>query len=398
MKKILIQSMDMELGGVERSLVAMLDAFDFSRVEVDLFLLRHEGALLRFIPKEVNLLPQVDAYSCLGVSAKTALKKRCFPILFGRMVGKFFAKIYDRVHKYTDSFVALEYSHKYTAGLLPKIEPKKEYDLAISFSTPHYFVTEKVQAKQKIAWIHTDYSTVQVNKKSELKMWSRYDCIASISDSCTTSFLSVFPELEDKIINIENMISTEFIRHHADVALAQDMPEITGEIRICSVGRFCHAKNYDSIPEIVRQLNSTGIKFRWYLIGFGGDESLIRAKIAESKVEDQVIILGKRANPYPYMKACDIYVQPSRYEGKAVTVREAQILGKPVLITNFPTAKNQLEDGVDGMICPLSIDGVVDGIRKLVNDKELRGKLASTAAARDYSNRAEVDKIYQILH
>jgi glycosyltransferase involved in cell wall biosynthesis len=133
------------------------------------------------------------------------------------------------------------------------------------------------------------------------------------------------------------------------------------------------------------------------LIGFGGDESLIRANISEAGLEDQVIILGKKINPYPYMKACDIYVQPSRYEGKAVTVREAQILGKPVLITNFPTAKSQLEDGVDGMICPLSIDGVVDGIKTLIYDKELREKLVSTAAARNYSNRTEIKKIYSLF-
>jgi glycosyltransferase involved in cell wall biosynthesis len=176
------------------------------------------------------------------------------------------------------------------------------------------------------------------------------------------------------------------------------MPAVSGEIRICSVGRFCYAKNFDGIPEAVKRLNELGIRVRWYLIGFGGGESLIRERIKESDVERQVIILGKKTNPYPYMKACEIYVQPSRFEGKAVTVREAQILGKPVLITNFPTAKSQLEDGVDGMICPLSTDGVAEGVRMLFDDKELREKLAAIASERDYSNRDEVEKIYQMIN
>ncbi|MBJ7988197.1 glycosyltransferase, partial [Bacillus cereus] len=81
----------------------------------------------------------------------------------------------------------------------------------------------------------------------------------------------------------------------------------------------------------------------------------------------------------------------SRYEGKAVTVREAQILGKPVLITNFPTAKSQLEDGVDGCICPTGIDGIIGGIKKLIDDVDFRNKIVNNASQRNYGNEAEVE-------
>ena len=81
---------------------------------------------------------------------------------------------------------------------------------------------------------------------------------------------------------------------------------------------------------------------------------------------DRFILLGKKVNPYPYIKKCDIYCQPSRYEGKAVTVGEAQILAKPVVITNYPTAKSQVKDGFDGYITELSVEGIVDGIEKLI--------------------------------
>ena len=96
-----------------------------------------------------------------------------------------------------------------------------------------------------------------------------------------------------------------------------------------------------------------GLDVYWYIIGFGADEQLIRRKIAECGMDGRVVLLGKKENPYPYIVACDLYVQPSRYEGKCVAVREAQMLGKPVVITNYATSASQLEDGVDGVIVPM---------------------------------------------
>ena len=124
------------------------------------------------------------------------------------------------------------------------------------------------------------------------------------------------------------------------------MPERNdGEVILCSVGRFCEAKNFDNVPKIAKRITKKGIQIKWILIGFGTDEKIIRESIKETEMEETVFVLGKKENPYPYIKKCDIYVQPSRYEGKAVTVREAQILNKPVVITDFSTANSQLKDG-----------------------------------------------------
>ena len=98
------------------------------------------------------------------------------------------------------------------------------------------------------------------------------------------------------------------------------------------------------------------------------------------------------------MKACDIYVQPSRYEGHSVTVREAQILGKPVIITNYPTAKSQIQDGVDGVICPMDNESIADAIISLANDKQKRARLVEYVSSHDYGNEKEVEKIYQLLN
>lgn len=394
-KNVLICSHAMEIGGAERSLLDLLYTFDYSKYNVDLFLYRHSGEWLKDIPNQVNLLPESPKYSSLLIPIKSLITKRQFGLLFSRLAGKLFAKIYSEQHNFTRSAVGIEYSHKYTRFFLPKIEPSKQYDLAISFLTPHYFVRDKVRAKKKIAWIHTDYSTIDVNIESELKMWGGYDNIVSISKDCTKSFLEKFPSLANKIVEIENILSAELIKHKSSEF---DSYEINGDgFNLLSIGRFSEQKNFDNVPEICRKIIEKGLDIKWYLIGYGGDEQLIRDKIAEFNMQDNVIILGKKENPYPYIRACDAYIQPSRYEGKSVAVREAQILEKTVIITNYATAQSQLKDGYDGIVVPMDNDGCADGIYKVLTDKKLMERLSYNCSKSDYTNSKEVEKIYELI-
>lgn len=397
MKKILIVSQAMELGGAERALLGLLENIDTNTYEVDLFLMRHTGELMDQIPGNVHLLPEIKAYAALAVSMKTVLKQGQIPVLLGRMYAKIKAK--QRVKQLKiqgDNAVELEYSHKYTAWAMPKIS-LKTYDLVISFLTPHYFAAQKTTAKRKIAWIHTDYSTLQIDVKSELLMWNKFDWIASISDDVTTSFLKAFPSLKDKIILVENIMPTKHIQALARQESAEKEMAEGVDFKLLSIGRFCIQKNFDNIPEICSLLREQGINVAWYLIGYGGDEALIRQKIHEYGMEDHVIVLGKRANPYPYIKVCDVYVQPSRYEGKCVAVREAQMLGKPVIITNYATSASQLEDGVDGVIVPMDNEGCAQGIADVLRNPQLLEALTKKCKQRDYSNSQEVGKVYEII-
>ena len=394
-KSILICSHAMEIGGAERSLLDLLYTFDYEKYDVDLFLYKHSGEWLKDIPKKVNLLPESAKYSSLLVPMTELIGNKQFGLLVGRFAGRSLAKIYSKSQSFTRSAVGIEYSHKYTKSFLPKISPDKKYDLAISFLTPHYFVAEKVSADKKIAWIHTDYSTIDVNIESELKMWGRYDNIVSISKDCTKSFLEKFPSLSGKIIEIENILSAELIKYKSSKFISD---EINGEgFNLLSIGRFSDAKNFDNVPEICKKIIEKGLNVKWYLIGYGGDEQLIKDKIDEFDMQNNVIILGKKENPYPYIKACDAYIQPSRYEGKSVAVREAQILEKPVIITNYATAQSQLKDGYDGVIVPMDNDGCADGIYNVLTDKKLMQQLSFNCSQNDYTNSSEVEKIYELI-
>ena len=260
-----------------------------------------------------------------------------------------------------------------------------EYHLSIAINI--HIVTNKVRAKKKIAWIHTDYSKVQINEKSELEMWSAYDQIISISDDVTKTFQKIFPTLSTKIIKIENIIPEKLIISQSKEFIpVEEMPD--DSIKILSIGRYCN---------ICKHLVKQGMNVRWYLIGFGPDENLIKEKIKEEHMEKNVIMLGKKSNPYPYICRCDLYVQPSRYEGKCVSVKEAQMLGKPVVITNYATAGSQLKDGVDGKIVSLDNKECAKMLAELLENVNEIQKYKKNCHESNFSNTVEVQKIYKMM-
>ena len=396
MRKVLISSFDMEVGGVERSLISMLNNFDYSNNEVDLMLYSHTGDFMPMLNNRVNLLNEVKQYSTFRKSIGETIKQGNLTLGLARILSKFLAKINGSIKDLSEyGIYQMQLIWKYTLPFLPKIE--KKYDVAISYLWPHYFVAEKVQAKRKIAWIHTDYSTIETDIDMDLKMWNKFDYIMAVSEECKNAFLKKYPSLQSKVRVMENITSPEFIRKMAEEDI-EDSIKNDNSFKLCSVVRLSHAKGIDNAVKALRILHDRGLTdIKWYVVGYGGDEDMIKNLIRENKLEDSFILLGKKINPYPYMKVCDIYVQPSRYEGKAVTVGEAQILGKPVVITNYTTAKSQVRDNVDGYICELSVDGIADGVEKLYKDKKLRIKLSNNCKNTDYSNSSELENLYNIF-
>lgn len=401
MHKLFIAIHYLELGGAEISLIGLLQSLDYSKYDVDLFVYSHRGELLEFIPKEVNLLPEIKEYAQIERPLKNVIRDGYWKIAFARLKAKMQFRRYVKRNHPKDGSAVFQYVSSAVSPNLPSLEYLGEYDLAVSFLTPHNIVLEKVKAKKKAAWIHTDYSRIDVNTDMELPVWSSFDHVVSISPEVTKSFVSRFPSLEQKIIEIENILSTKFVRERAELIspqeVALEMKREEGEAVLLSVGRFCEAKNYDNVPDICRRIIKAGCSVKWYLIGYGGDEPLIMRKIAEAGMEDNVIILGKKSNPYPYIKACDVYVQPSRYEGKSVTVREAQILCKPVVITDYPTARSQVKDGVDGVIVPLDKEGCAEGIVSLIKDIECQRNLIDFEKNNDFGNERECNKIESLF-
>lgn len=393
MKKIIIIHSNMEIGGAETSLLNFLYALDYSKVSVDLFLYEQSGELLELLPDEVNVLDEVSQYKALMVPIREIFFSKNCLIAVARLLSKLVC--YFKRRNYTDyGYIIKQRSHCYALAVLPKIEGK--YDCAISYIDPHYIMLHKVNASKKIGWFHTDFKRIRPDKIYEDLMWNKCDYIVNVSDSCKRNFDEAHEKLINKSIVIENLLSKKFIESQAN-AFSVENEMKNDSIKLLSIGRFSEAKNFDNVPDICKRIIENGIDVKWYLIGYGGEEALIQKKIKEACMEEQVIILGKKSNPYPYIANCDVYIQPSRYEGKSVTVREAQILGRPVIITNYSTAKSQLINGIDGIIVPMDNEGCAKGIVNVLNDARLRKYISTNCRLNDYSNIQELKKLYNLI-
>lgn len=403
--RIFIAMHYMEIGGAEASLIGLLEALDPVRVDVDLFVYSHQGVFMEAIPEYVNLLPENKAYAMMEHHICEALCKGQIGVALGRLLAKIRYRAY--LTRLTDEQKRNDISlfpmvTRFVKPFLPSLYSLGTYDLAISYLQPHDIVRTKVDAKQFVAWIHTDYSTVHVDVDYESSIWQSYDHIISISPECSKGFLGTFPSLESQILDMENILSGTVIRRNADGPLQVSGYRSEGVLTLCSVGRIGYAKNYDNIPYMAQSLkglmkSGSGVysDFRWYIVG-PGDHSAIDALSEELGVRENVVFLGASDNPYPYIKHCDIYVHPSRYEGKSIVVREAQVLCKPVIITDYPTAHSQLTDGVDGVICPLDNKKIAEAIYSLAHDEERQTRIVDYLQTHDYTGVEEVEKIYRL--
>ena len=390
----------MELGGAESALLGLLQSIDPAKIDVDVFIYSHRGELMDFLPKEkINLLPEKEAYSLTEKPLSEVVKKGYWRLAIARWMGRRDTASFCKKHIDSDkpAECGTFFQQRATWKVLPKIQPDVEYDLAISFLTPHFFLLNNVRAKKKMGWIHTDYTRILIDAEAELKMWKRLDYIGSISEEVGNRFCEVFPSLRNKLILIENILNTQFIRKRADESAVTlcDNPSMT---TLLTIGRFSPPKKMEEIPLICKKILEQGISIKWFIIGYGNDEieRVVLDNAEKEGVADKVVILGKKENPYPYIKVCDIYVQPSRYEGKSITVREAQILCKPVIITNYPTAKSQVMDGVDGIIVLLDVDACAQEMAAFIRDKVKQAQIVEYLRGHDYGNENEIEKIYQL--
>ncbi|MBQ5803830.1 MAG: glycosyltransferase, partial [Bacteroidales bacterium] len=234
--------------------------------------------------------------------------------------------------------------------------------------------------------------------EAEVKMWERLDYIGSISEEVGNRFCEVFPSLKGKLVQIENILNADFIRRRAEkeaVSLCED----ASVVKLLTIGRFSPAKKMEEIPFLCKRIREKGLDVKWYIIGYGSKEieEVVRENAEKEGVAEHVVILGKKENPYPYIQACDLYVQPSRYEGKSITVREAQILCKPVIITHYPTALSQVQDGVDGVIVPMEVEACAARMAEFIADVPKQRRIVEYLQTHDYGNENEVNKIYDLL-
>ena len=391
-KDILFVIPSLGVGGAEKALVNLLNIMDYDKYNVDLFVFNHNGVFMKFVPEQVNLLslPQdyLDFSMSLRKSIKTLLKKRKLNILKDRI---FFTKenYLKRKEKHID-----QYNWRYMKDSFGILD--KEYDVAIGYleKSSIYFCIDNVKSKKKIGFIHSDYNKIGLNSDIDRKYFKYLDNIITVSKECAEVSKKEFPEYKRKINFMYNIISPKLIY---DMSKEKIKLDNSNSIILISVGRLTNAKGYDMAIESCKKLVEKGYDIRWNIIGDGEERTNLEQRIKKNNLEDRFILLGIKENPYPYVRNADIYVQTSRFEGKSIAIDEAKILNKPILITNFSTAKDQISNGEDGLIVDMNVDSIVKGLEKLINDTDLRNKLTKNLSKEQLGTENEINKLYNLF-
>lgn len=393
MKKILFVINSLTIGGSENSLVSLLNSIDYSKYQVDLMMFKTGGEFERYIPNDVNILDEPDYYKYLKVSKviESKLKRVNYKIV------RLKTSLYLRINGLRKQCINSEQIlYKSQNKVIDKIN--KKYDVAIAYSQgmPTYFVADKVDAERKLAWINCDYATTIYDKEFDELYYNKFYKIIAVSKTIEESIIKIKPQYKEKIKVILDIVNPNLIEKMSE---EKTVFEDKSYINILTVARLViHHKGYDIAVKVAKLLKNDGYKFKWYVVGDGQDRTKLDKLIADNDIQDCFILLGKKENPYPYMKNCDIYVQPSKKEGFGLTVVEAKILKKHIVCTNFNTAKELINNEEDGLIVKQNEEDLYYGIKRYLTEENLRNKIAHNLQKNEaYTSVKEIEKIYGIL-
>lgn len=393
-KKIIITMVNLYNGGAEKSLVNLLNEFNFDEYEVDLLLFQKKGLFLKQIPNDVNIIdapidlrllynnPSIDDFKSIR-NIKLMLI-RIISIILGKL------NIFSPYRKKRQ--VRWKYLFKNQLSNL-----NKEYDIAIAYieCEPTYYVCDKISAKKKIVWVHNDYKQMGLDCKFDYEYFRKVNNIVTISDKCLKILQDIYPDMKSKFINIPNITSSNNIIKMANRQI--DFPYKTDGLKLLSIGRLNYQKGFDLAIASANILKIKNYKFQWYIIGDGELRKKLLKLIKKNGLEKNVFLIGVKENPYVYMKKCDLIVQTSRFEGKSVVLDEAKILAKPVLSTNYDTVYDQLDDSI-AMITEMNAEKIALGIEKIIKEEKLLQQYEENLKANQYGNEKELIKYYNLIN
>ncbi len=392
-KELLFVYPQMMMGGSTTSLLSLFENIDYDKYNVDLLLLYSGGPLASVKIDNVNVLPYGHKYQ----NRIKRLIRRILSIKY--MTAYFKSKIIAK--RSGNARHGAQYLSSADVDFYRDV--KKHYDVAIGFLEGYSvkYVAKRVSADRKLGWFHLDYAKCGSLAEYDRECVSLLDATVLVSDECEKSFKEYLPEFADKTVVIENILTRDYIRKRATEE-ANDLPDIDeNKINFVSSCRVdFKSKGLDRVVNILISHKDEKIwdKFCWYIIGDGPDFGKLKAMIEENDLGDRIKLLGIKTNPLPYEKIMDMFLLPSRFEGKPMAVTEAFMIGLPVIVTEYLSAKEQITVGFDGIIA--SNDGDEDLYIKLkgvLNNPSVIQEMKDNIKTKDYSNIEEIEKVEKLI-
>jgi len=367
-KKILFVNESLTLAGGEKSLIALLNNLNPELYDIDLQLFRYGGALDVFIPDHVNVLPPFD-YS---LYAQNSWKQNLTSAIKGKGWQFLKSKLSYSINIRKGTFNHPEKAQLYWEAVHRSIpESQEQYDIAIAYAQgiPTFYVMDKIAAKKKISWINAKPNFSPKNKVFQKLYYDKYDAIVSVSEVTYDQIRSEFPDLEDKLKVLNDIVDYKSIIKMADLKTVDFKSDV---FNILTVARLNYkSKRYDIALEACRILKDKGVQFHWYALGEGDYRQEMESYIQKNSLQSHFTLLGTTANPYPYFKAADLYAQTSALESYGISIAEARLLNVPIVTTRFDTVFMQMVDGKNGLVTDLNAEAVAEAIMRMMKDKDL---------------------------
>lgn len=374
----------LQSGGVSKSIVNLLNVMDRTTYDVHLLLLDRVGDILSpYLPSDITVHVNREIENLhRGLRGVRALLFTGHLLLaFGSLLRMLMSKI------------SRAWAGRWLAYLMPRFTDLT-FDLIIDYGGQQqlYYMVDKLDGKKKITFFHNDYSKWPYYYAADRLYYPKVDQILSISQTCVDVLKAYFPDCKDKISVMQNISSPVLITKQANETV--DLP--IAPLLLVSLGHIMRRKGTDFSIDAAKILQKKGVEFKWMLVGKVVEKDLIR-RIEQEGLADRFVVLGIRSNPYPYIKAADIYVHPARFEGKSIALDEAKILCKPIIVTNFSTVNDQFEDRVNASICEMNGGALADAIIELATNKELCQSYVAYLNAHIVDNSSEVEKLYAFI-
>lgn len=387
MKKIAIVTRKMITGGIEKALISMLEIMPKDKFDITLFVMARGGEFEEYIPKQVKI-------KCLYGEENSVKEKIIGKLKRADIIGSIKIPLYTALSIKAKKVYEQE---RYLSKILPKQTEK--FDLAIAYHTPASFsviyVSEHLNAKKKVAWIHSDVEVYKNELENYIDYYEKFEKIYCVSKYGKDKFDNQYHKMRDKTDVIYNIINNEQIYNLADEYKAFE--DNFDGIRILTVGRLTKQKGTDIIPKIIYTILENRFNIRWYVVGDGEERENIINEIKVLGLEERLILVGTKNNPYPYFKECDIYVQPSRHEGYCLTLAEAKRFNKPIVTTDFVGALEQINNNETGLIVKFDECEIEKSVLKLIKDEKLRERLCSNLEKINYKNDT-LEGLYALIN
>ena len=252
-----------------------------------------------------------------------------------------------------------------------------------------------MKAAKKVGFIHIDYGKAGYTRKLDKGCYDEYYRIFTVSEEVRQHFTAIYPEYDEKTEVFHNMVNQSRIRERAK--LPGGFEDDFNGTRILTVGRLTAQKAYETAVEAMRLLKEYGENVRWYVLGEGEERGALEKQIKECGLEKDFLLLGAKSNSYPYLAQTDLYVHATRYEGKSIAIQEAQTLGCTILVSDCSGNREQVVDGVDGVMCALTPEGICEGIRRLLKDKEACRRYGKAASEKNLSEEKQLERFLSLM-